>query len=121
MSANSKLPKEWSVHVSRSTGKRYIWNSATNERLYNVDGLDVCWGFLWNGERKLYKNVLTKVETWTRPSVHNELNNTSKTAKNSHPPAERKVNNKRNFEKMSSGTDRASRQTRHDCQGQCRS
>ena len=64
-----QLPKPWSSHVSRSTGKRYIFNPITNERLYNVDGLNICWGFVWNGERKLYKNVLTKVETWEKPSV----------------------------------------------------
>eukprot|EP00944_MAST-04C_sp_MAST-4C-sp1_P013749 g13749.t1 len=106
MSANSasKLPKEWSVHISRSTKKRYIFNSKTNERLYNVDGLDVCWGFLWDGERKLYKNVLTNVKRYTRPSVDNELSNTSDTVKNSHPAAEKNVNKKRKFETMSSGT-----------------
>ena len=66
------LPKPWSSHVSRSTGKRYIWNSVTNERLYNVNGLDPCWGFLWVGpagnQKKMYKNVITNVQTYDFPN-----------------------------------------------------
>ena len=60
-----QLPEPWSSHVSRSTGKRYIFNQVTNERLYNVDGLNICWGFVWNGERKLNKIVLTMFLTST--------------------------------------------------------
>ena len=84
-------------------GKRYIWNPRPTKDCITSTAL-TCAGASYGMEKESFKNVWQKLRLGLDLDVHNDLNNTSKTAKNSHPPAERKVNSKRNFEKMSSGT-----------------
>ena len=55
--APQKLPADWSVQTSRSTGKQYLYNKKTNERLWIVDPRNPCVGFKWEGKNKVLINV----------------------------------------------------------------
>jgi hypothetical protein len=59
----------WSLHLSKSSGRHYYFNSKTGERLWREDDLPDGWAFEWKEEKRAYCHVSRRQEyTFVKPA-----------------------------------------------------
>lgn len=71
-SSASTLPRGWSTHVSRSTGRTYFYNHRENIAVWKDDSLAPGWGIRITEEGQFYLHLETFTTTQERPTPGNE-------------------------------------------------